>query len=149
MNKPPTTIEQIIRSLELQPHPEGGYYREVYRSQGTIPQLALPNTFHGDRCYGTHIYYLLCKGEISKLHKIASDEIWHYYMGDPLIVYQMNTAGNRQEYRLGQNMQQGDLLHHVVPAGIPFGAYLPEGSEFALVGCTVTPGFDFSEFEFV
>ena len=141
------TANDIIQTLQLQPHPEGGYYREIYRSEGSIPQNALPQTFHGNRPYATGIYYLLCKGDESRLHKIASDEQWHFYLGDALVVYQINNNGQREEYRLGQNILSGDQLQHVVPAGLPFGAYLPEGSEFALAGCTVSPGFDFAEFE--
>ena len=115
----------LIQKLNLLPHPEGGYYRETYRSQDS-----------------TGIFYLLRKGEKSSLHRIKSDEMWHFYAGDSLMVVELLEDGAVQETLLSS-----DRFQHVVPANRWFGAYLPEGSEFALVGCTVAPAFRFEDFE--
>ena len=115
----------FIQKLNLLPHPEGGFYQESYRSE-----------------HSTGIYYLLQKGEKSRLHRIKSDEMWHFYAGDSLMVVELLEDGAVQETRLGP-----DRFQHVVPANRWFGAYLPEGSEFALVGCTVAPAFRFEDFE--
>jgi predicted cupin superfamily sugar epimerase len=115
----------FIQKLNLLPHPEGGFYQESYRSE-----------------HSTGIYYLLQKGEKSSLHRIKSDEMWHFYAGDSLMVVELLEDGAVQETRLGP-----DRFQHVVPANRWFGAYLPEGSEFALVGCTVAPAFRFEDFE--
>lgn len=118
-------IEKLIEAHEMLPHPEGGYYKETYRSE-----------------FSTGIFYLLRKGEKSSLHRIKSDEMWHFYSGDALIVAEITESGDVKETRLDKNNVQ-----YVVRAGVWFGAYLPEGSEFAFVGCTVAPAFHFKDFE--
>ncbi|MCB0403999.1 MAG: cupin domain-containing protein [Bdellovibrionales bacterium] len=139
--------EILIKELGLLPHPEGGFYAETYRDAGTIPKAVLPDRFAGDRNYSTAILFLLSKGEHSRLHRIASDEVWHFYAGDPLVVLEISPSGQLKETRLGQNVLAGDRLQHVVPAGAWFGAYPAAGSEYCLVGATVAPGFDFADFE--
>lgn len=129
----------IIELLDLKPHPEGGYFRESYRAEGNIAEL--------ERSHSTAIYYLLEGKACSKLHRIASDEMWHFYTGDPLVIVEIDSEGSVKETVLGPDLRAGQSLQHVVPAGSWFGAYLPEGSGYALVGCTVAPGFDFADFE--
>lgn len=123
------------------PHPEGGYFKETYRS------LEMTHTSRGERSVATGIFYLLEKGQSSSLHRIKSDEMWHFYAGDPLIVYEKSIDGSIKETVLGSDFKRGQLSQYVVPAGTWFGAYLPEGSQYAFVGCTVSPGFDFNDFE--
>jgi predicted cupin superfamily sugar epimerase len=130
---------KLIELLDLEPHPEGGYFRESYRSEGSIAELG--------RSYSTAIYYLLEGKACSKLHRIASDEMWHFYLGDPLVVAEIDDRGAVRETVLGTDLKAGQSIQHMVPAKRWFGAYLPEGSEYALVGCTVAPGFDFADFE--
>lgn len=137
----------IIEILSLKPHPEGGYFREIYRTPGRIPAEALPTEYGGERSYCTAIYYLLEGDACSKLHRIASDEIWHFYLGDPLVVAEIDPAGQTRETTLGPDLKSGHILQHVVHAKRWFGAYLPPDSGWALVGCTVAPGFDFADFE--
>jgi predicted cupin superfamily sugar epimerase len=140
---------ELIDRLELRPHPEGGHYRQVYAADETIPAAALPERFVGDRPYATSIYYLLAGGERSRLHRIASDELWHFYAGTPLTIVTLDDAGDRRDLQLGADLAAGERYQRVVPAGLWFGASLrePAPDAFALVGCTVAPGFDFAEFE--
>ncbi|MCB0417177.1 MAG: cupin domain-containing protein [Bdellovibrionales bacterium] len=139
--------EILIKHLNLKPHPEGGFYAETYRDKGTISKTALPDRFGGDRNYSTAILFLLSKGEFSRLHRIASDEVWHFYGGDPLVVFEISPSGELKETLLGQDVLSGQKLQHVVPAGAWFGAYPAAGSAYCLVGATVAPGFDFADFE--
>jgi predicted cupin superfamily sugar epimerase len=126
---------------------EGGAFREVYRSELTVAQKALPVFFQGDRNFCTSIYFLLASGQFSAFHRIASDELWHFYFGDPLLIYEIGHSGTLTVHRLGPNWENGENFHAVIKAGSWF-ASIPAGdSEYALVGCTVSPGFDFVEFE--
>jgi predicted cupin superfamily sugar epimerase len=136
-----------INHFDLQPHPEGGYFKEMYRSDGVIPKDVLPATFKGNRTYATSIYYLLEQGHFSAFHRIASDEIWHFYYGDPLVVHVIHPDGHRQNILLGTDADKGQVFLSVVPAGCWFGSRPAEGSAYSLVGCTVAPGFDFTDFE--
>lgn len=134
------TVEQLITKLNLKPLPEeGGYYNEHYRSAGVIP--------HVERNYSTSIYFMLPAGQISALHRIKSDEGWHFYLGGPMTVVQISPEGKVEKIVLGQDVLNGQKVQHVVPAGYWFGAYPNPGTEYALVGCTVAPGFDFADFE--
>lgn len=137
----------LINQYGLEKHPEGGYYKETYRSEGMISSNALDSQFDGDRHYSTAIYFLLPSGAKSKLHKIKSDEIWHFYMGSPLNIVQIHPDGQVEDVMLGQNIDQGSRVQHVVPAGCWFGAYPYVDDSFSFVGCTVAPGFDFEDFE--
>jgi len=145
MNAP--SAADLIRHFDLQPHPEGGYFRQTYRSSGVIRQSALPPAFGGDRAYATMIYYLLPKGAKSHLHRLQSDEMWHFYLGGPMHVAQLNAGGREETVTLGSDVTRGEQLQYVAPAGTWFGAYPAEGTEYSLVGCTVAPGFEFSDFE--
>jgi predicted cupin superfamily sugar epimerase len=139
-------IQELIKLYDLQPHPEGGYFRETYRATGVIPQTSLPAEFTGNRSFCTAIYFLLTAGQKSCLHQIKSDEIWHFYLGDPLVLWQMHPDHGAEKIVLGQNIRQGEKLQHVVPAGWWFGAYPDINSQYSFVGCTVAPGFDFADF---
>lgn len=140
-------IEALIASLDLRPHPEGGFYRETYRASELIPNAGLPARFHGDRAQSTAIYYLLRAGDRSKLHRIRSDEVWHFYDGDPLVIIAIGPNGHLTETALGRDFAAGQVPQHVVPAGHWFGSTPANGGSYALVGCTVAPGFDFADFE--
>jgi uncharacterized protein len=136
-----------IAHLALKPHPEGGFFRESYRSSLVIPESALPATFRGSRNASTAIYFLLAGEDFSALHRLAGDEVWHFYAGSPLLVHSIDPNGNHSVIRLGQNAEANEGLQCVVPGGHWFGSCLERPDTYALVGCTVAPGFDFSDFE--
>lgn len=140
------TVQELVKRLELVRHPEGGWFRETYRSSEMIPARALPHRFGGGRAFSTAIYYLLESSDISALHRIKSDEVWHFYAGSALQIHCLFPDGSYQELRLGADPAAGEPFQVVVPAGCWFGAELAQEG-FALVGCTVAPGFDFSDFE--
>lgn len=137
-----------IENLKLQPHPEGGYYRETYRAPLTLPQSALPH-HSGDRAACTAIYFLLAGAQFSAFHRIRSDEMWHFYAGSGLIVHVITAGGEYQQLHLGSHTEHGEQFQAVVPAGCWFGSSLRDTRDdrYALVGCTVAPGFDFADFE--
>ena len=145
------TAPDYIISLGLEPHPEGGHYAQTYQAAETIPQAALPARFAGDRPYSTAIQFLLENHNRSALHRIQSDEVWHFYTGGPLNVYVIDpVSGTLSTIQLGNNPYRGDVFQAVVPAGYWFGAKpvgLPGDPPFSLVGCTVAPAFNFAEFE--
>lgn len=136
-----------VSAFGMQPHPEGGYFTETYRSPETIPQAALPDRFGGGRSFGTAIYFLLESHHVSHLHRIWSDEVWHFYAGGPLEVFVIDAGGSLSVIRLGSDPGKGEVFQAVVPAGCWFGSKTAEGTAFSLVGCTVAPGFDFADFE--
>jgi predicted cupin superfamily sugar epimerase len=137
--------ESIIKKLNLIKHPEGGYYRETYRSEGIIPKSVLPDTYSGNRNYATLIYYMLVGNDISCLHKLPSDEIWHFYEGSPLLIYMIDTKGKLEIITLGNEIDKGEVFHFVVKAGVWFGAEVVDKSSYSLMGCTVAPGFHFDD----
>ncbi|BCS52525.1 cupin domain-containing protein [Geobacter sp. SVR] len=137
----------LIERLGLTRHPEGGWYRETYRSAEEVPTDALPERFGGQRSLCTAIYFLLERGEFSVLHRIKSDEMWHFYAGAALTVHLITPGGERRSLRVGSDLAAGETPQAVVPAGSWFGAEVSGEGEFALVGCTVAPGFDFADFE--
>ena len=136
-----------INQLQLTEHIEGGSFREVYRSELTIPRSSLPLFFQGDRSACTSIYFLLARGQFSAFHRIAADELWHFYYGDPLVVHEISHSGRLITHRLGGNLAAGESFQTVVKAGSWFASEPAPGSEYGLVGCTVAPGFDFADFE--
>ncbi len=133
------SAKRLIRLLRLKPHPEGGFFRETYRAAGRIPGRKFP----GGRSYSTAILFLLPKGRVSRLHRIKSDELWHFYSGGPLIVVELDPASGRAH----RTALGGRRFQYVVKAGTWFGACLGPGADYALVGCTVAPGFEFMDFE--
>jgi len=134
-----------INALDLIHHPEGGWFRETYRSPESLPAEILPNRFSGPRSFCTAIYYLLERGEFSALHRIKSDEIWHFHEGAPLTVFVLTPTGDQYEFLLGRNVEKGECFQAMILAGCWFGAKTL--GDFSLVGCTVAPGFDFNDFE--
>lgn len=140
----PTHLQALIDRLGLVPHPEGGYYRETYRS---ALEFDAGPPFNAARASCTGIYFLLTGGNFSALHRIRSDEMWHFYDGDPLHVHMIAPDGTYSVVTIGRDIEAGELPQFVVPAGHWFGATVSRAEGFALVGCTVSPGFDFADFE--
>lgn len=141
------TAEQLIHHYQLQPHPEGGWYTQTYRSSERIPASALPDRFWGDRVFSTAIYFLLGQGNFSAFHRIKSDECWHFYLGEPLEVFIIGADGQLTVITLGQDSSRGQLFQYVVPANCWFASRPAKESKYCFVGCTVAPGFDFADFE--
>ena len=140
----PTTAQEWIDRLALVRHPEGGWYRETYRSTERVEAAALPPRFGGARTFSTAIYYLLGAGERSALHRIKSDEVWHHYTGDAVTLWVLDVPGVARELRLGGD----DEPQVTIPAGAWYGARVTGGgSGYALMGGTVAPGFEFTDFE--
>lgn len=141
------TVETLVKELNLLPHPEGGYYKETYRSEGKITQACLSPDFSGERNIATGIYFLIEKGNFSALHKIKSDETWHFYYGDALEVIEINEQGILTITKIGSNLLKGETFQYTVKANTLFGSRVSGNGLFSLVGCTVYPGFDFNDFE--
>lgn len=139
--------EQIIESLQLVQHPEGGFYKEVYRSEEIIQKAHLPSRFNGDRSFCTSIYFLLTSDDISAFHRIKQDEIWHFYSGSPLTIHVIDEKGNYSHKTISNKLNQTEFPMATVKAGCYFGATVDEPDTYALVGCTVAPGFDFEDFQ--
>lgn len=141
------TADYWIQGLNLAPHPEGGYYRESYRSNVQIDVLNPAEEFSGSRSISTAIYYLLNGSEFSAFHRIRSDEMWHHYAGAGLTINMIDSAGEYGSCRLGSRLEGGASPQRVVPARTWFAAKPEDPTGYSLVGCTVTPGFDFQDFE--
>lgn len=140
-------VDLLVKELGLIPHPEGGYYKETYRSPFLVAQQCLPNEFTGERNIATGIYFLIEKGNFSALHKIKSDETWHFYYGDALEVIEINKDGILKTTRIGSDLLEGETFQYTVKAHTWFGSRVIEGGSMSLVGCTVYPGFNFNDFE--
>ena len=132
-----------IEKLSLQKHPEGGWFKEVYRSEGFIPASALTPSHSGQRNFSTSIYFLLEGNDFSAFHRIKSDEIWHFYAGSSVTIYSIDHTGILHKHCIGD----GNNFQAVVRAGEWFAAKPDDEKSFSLVGCTVAPGFDFADFE--
>lgn len=130
------TLKEILEHFSLTSHPEGGSYLESYRSSVIVD----------DRNLSTAIFFLLKRDEFSSFHRIKSDEMWHFYLGDPLEIIEIFPNGNLVTTILGSNLQE-HKLQYVVSAGNWFGSRPLKNSHFSFVGCTVAPGFDFRDFE--
>jgi predicted cupin superfamily sugar epimerase len=140
-----TTAQSYIQALQLQPHPEGGFFSESYRSQQTM-EVPAPGGGTQQRNVCTAIYFLLEAGNFSAFHRIRSDEIWHFYAGQALEVLELLPSGELRCTRLGSDISRGELPQYVVPANTWFASRVADGGAFSLVGCTVAPGFDFADF---
>lgn len=138
--------KDIVKKLKMLPHPEGGYYKEEYRSKGIIPNTSLPQ-FDGDRSYCTSIYFLLTSDNFSGFHRIKQDEIWHFYSGSPLAVHVIDLDGNYTKHLIGMDLENGYLPQLTVPANCWFASSVESDNGYSFVGCTVAPGFDFNDFE--
>ena len=135
------TAQEIKALLSLAPHPvEGGSFRRTYTSGATVD---LPR---GKRAQSSAIYYLLDAGSFSEMHILASDEMFHFYLGDPVEMLQLFPDGRSALVALGPDLKAGQQVQLLVPAGVWQGTRLVEGGEVALLGCTVTPGFDFADY---
>ncbi len=140
------TAEEIIALLKLQRHPkEGGYFRETYRSKDLLSDL--PARYRGQRAAGTAIYYLLTPTSFSAMHRVASDEGFHFYTGGPVEMLQLHPDGHGEIVILGNDLRAGQSPQIIVPAGVWQGSRLASSGEFALLGTTVAPGFDYADYE--
>jgi predicted cupin superfamily sugar epimerase len=141
-------IETLKKALGLMPLPqEGGFYAESYRSTEILPSEHLPGRYSGQRSFATAIYFLLTQNSFSALHRLASDEIWHFYLGDPVQMLQLHEPVGGKIVILGTDFDRGMRPQSVVPRGSWQGARLVPGGNFALLGATVSPGFEFADFE--
>jgi len=147
INRRNSQFTQIIKKLELLPHPEGGFFKETYRSGGIISADNLDPIYQGERNYSTCIYFLLTSDTFSAFHKIHQDEIWHFYSGSPIHIHEISNDGVYSKTMLGNHIENGEIPQHVVTGGSWFGATVIRDNDYALVGCTVAPGFDFQDLE--
>ena len=136
-----------VHKLQLIPHPEGGYYRETYRSDLNFSASVLCQQYSGTRCASTAIYFLLEKGQCSAFHRIRSDELWHFHVGDSMNIHMIDSRGEWRVERLGPRAEAGDTFQLAVPAGCWFAAEVIDKESFGLCSCTVAPGFEFDDFE--
>jgi hypothetical protein len=141
-----TSIE-LIGKLDLQEHPEGGFFKETYRSKGVINESNLEESYQGDRNYSTCIYFLLTSEKFSAFHRIQQNEIWHFYDGSPIHLHMIHEEGNYASQLIGRELSRGEVPQFVVPGGVWFASEVAEGGDYSLAGCTVSPGFDFADFE--
>src|SRR4051812_10566516 len=139
-------VSYWIDLLKLNAHPEGGFYKETYRAQESIPTSGLPQRFKGERNFSTAIYFLLRSQDRSLFHRIKSDELWHFYAGTSLSIYVLHKQ-KLVVHKLGPDPEKGESLQVVVPANCWFGAQVEQPDSYTLSGCTVAPGFDFEDFE--
>ena len=136
-----------IDKLNMTKHPEGGYFKEVYRSDESLLGSSLPKRFGGDRSFSTSIYFLLEGNQFSALHRIKSDETWHFYQGTTLELTVINGKESVECLLLGPDPELGERLQITIPGEHWFGARVKDKSSYALLGCTVAPGFHFDDFE--
>lgn len=129
-------VDALVERLGLRPHPEGGFFRETYRS----PRSS------GDRSFSTAIYFLVTAASPSRMHRVASDEMWHFYLGDPLEMLQLEPGGASRVVTIGARIERDESPQVLVPANVWQGVRVVPGGRYGLVGATVTPGFDFADF---
>lgn len=139
------TKEYWVEKLQLEDHPEGGFFKETYRSEMRLAESG--NDFPSSRHAATGIYFLLCEDNFSAFHKIRSDEMWHFYTGEAIVVHVLHTNGSYEQIHLGDRIEEGEVFQAVVPANAWFASEMKNKKGYALVGCTVAPGFDFQDFE--
>ena len=133
--------------LQLIRHIEGGWYRQVYKSELVLPRSVLTPAHKDMRSAATSIYFLLESGDFSGFHRIASDELWHFYDGNGLVIYEIKPGGSLVKHLLGKDIEEGESFQVLVPAGSWFASRVEVADGFALCGCTVAPGFDYEDFE--
>jgi len=145
---PELTADELRQLLHLEPLTiEGGYFRETYRSEAQILHSALSPAYNGPRAFSTYIYYLLTPDTFSIIHRLPGDEIFHFYLGDPIEMLQLHSDGNGEIITLGSDLRSGMRPQHIVPGNVWQGARLKAGGRFALMGTTVAPGFDYADYE--
>lgn len=141
------TADDVIAALDLKPLPfEGGWYRETHRSADLLAAAALPARYGRDKSASTAIYYLLTPDTCSRLHRLPTDEVFHFYLGDPVRMLLLHPDGRGEQVLLGSDILNGQRVQHCVPAGVWQGSILVDGGRFALMGTTMAPGFDFADF---
>lgn len=141
-------INDLIARLGLEPlNGEGGYYRETYRSDESVSGGALPSRYGSERQFSTAMYYLLTPDMVSAMHRVASDEVFHFYLGEPVTMLLLHPDGRQETVVLGPDIESGQRPQVVVYGGVWQGAFLTDGGGFALMGATVAPAFDFRDFE--
>lgn len=136
-----------IKNLGLIEHPEGGHFKETYRAAEEVSRDSLPSRYQQARVFSTSTYYLLEGDDVSRFHRLKSDEVWHFYVGSSLSIHIIDGYGAYSRIGLGSDSDRGQVFQAVVPAGIWFGATVDDPESYSLVGCTVAPGFDFKDFE--
>lgn len=142
------TAEQVINYLDLTPHPaEGGFFRETYRCDEQISANCLPVRYASGRSCSTAIYYLLTPQTCSRIHRLSSDEVFHFYLGDPIEMINISGDGRCERVVMGNQLEDGQVLQHTVMRGLWQGARLIPGGAWALLGTTVAPGFEFADYE--
>lgn len=141
------TADSIIKELDLTPHPEGGYYKEAYRSSGVIEPNSDETVYPAGRNFSTAIYYLLEGTDTSSFHRIRSDETWHFYCGSSATIHIIHPDALYEARYLGPDLSGGQSYQHTIPGRSWFGVSVDDPKSFMLAGCTVAPGFDFNDFE--
>lgn len=136
-----------ITKLNLRPHPEGGFYKETYKSNEILSKAVLPGRFSGDRAFSTSIYFFLEKNDFSAFHRIKQDELWHFYDGTSLVIHIIDVDSIYFVRKLGLNIEKGEQPQVIVKAGCFFAVEILDKESYCLTGCTVAPGFDFDDFE--
>lgn len=144
MNK---KAKEYIDKLQLKVHPEGGYFSEVYRSEELIKVNHLSERYNSSRSFSTSIYFMLEGNQFSSFHRLKSDELWHFYDGTALTIIVINEKGLLDKIRLGNDLNKRETFQTVIKKNSWFAAELIDKNSFALIGCTVSPGFDFDDFE--
>ena len=144
---PVDRVEFLIESLDLKPHPEGGFFKETYRSEGVIDPRNWDEKYDGRRNFSTGIYYLLNGSAFSAFHRIHQDEMWHFYEGGTVVIHELSPSGEYNKTNLGSDIESGALFQYVVKGGNYFAVELLDKKSYALCGCTVAPGFDFADFQ--
>lgn len=142
-----STAEDWIKKLQLLPHPEGGYFRELYRAPFSLSGEYYPQKFDSPRNTATSIYFLLKAGQISHFHQLKSDELWYFHDGKPIKIHILHSSGEYETKLLGNSLGEQCHLQIILPAGVIFAAEVNSPTGFSLVGCMVTPGFDFTDFK--
>ncbi|TCP29615.1 hypothetical protein EV207_10969 [Scopulibacillus darangshiensis] len=140
-------LQSWVSKLGLTPHPEGGYYKETFKSREVISDKELDVDFTGNRKLYTSIYFLLTSNDVSHFHRLKSDELWYFHGGSPLSIHVIHENGQYDEIKLGINLEKGEVPQALVPKNSIFGSSVMEKDTYSLVGCMVSPGFDFQDFE--
>ena len=140
------SAEYFIKQLNLEPHVEGGCFKANFASSENITSSDLRTKFEGERILWTSIYFLLRDGEVSNFHRLKSDEMWYYHAGSPLTIYMISPEGELTTHELGLNIENGEVPQVLVPKNYIFGSAM-NNEGFSLVGCMVSPGFEFKDFE--
>jgi len=141
------SAEYWIRRLHLKKHPEGGYYRESYRSTEFLKASTLPRRYPEKRSFSTAIYFLLKGQDVSRFHRLMSDELWHFHTGSSLTIHIISPKGKYSTIKLGADAEKQQVFQCVIEKNQWFAATVDDTKGFSLVGCTVAPGFDFADFE--